>query len=44
MLLPKLSSVYIPYIKSAASRAYLAKVPFLASFGPDTKAEMGVII
>ena len=35
MLLPKSGYVYIPYIKSVAPRVCLAKVPFLASFGPD---------
>ena len=44
MLLPKSSCVYIPYIKSAAPRVCLAKVPFLASFGPDTKTEVDVVI
>ena len=44
MLLPKSSCVYIPYIKSVAPRVCLAKVLFLASFGPDMKTEVGVVI
>ena len=44
MLLPKSSCAYIPYIKSVALRVYLAKVPFWASFGPDMKVEVGVVI
>ena len=43
MLLSKSSCVYI-YIKFVAPRVYLAKVPFLASFGTDTKAEVVVVI
>ena len=30
--------------KSVTPRVCLAKVPFLASFGPDMKTEMGVVI
>ena len=44
MLLPKSSCVYIPYIKSVTQRFCLAKVTFLASFGPDMKTEVGVVI
>ena len=44
MLLPKSSCVYIPYIKSVALKVCLAKVPFLASFWPDMKTEVGVVI
>ena len=43
MFLPKSSCVYIPYVKSVAPRVCLAKVPFLASFGPDMKTEVGVV-
>ena len=41
MLLPKSSCIYIPYIKSIALRVCLAKVPFLSSFGLDTKSGCG---
>ena len=44
MLLPKSSCVYIPYIKSVAPWVCLAEVPFLASFGPNMKTEVGVVI
>ena len=44
MFLPKSSCVYTPHIKSVTPRVCLAKVPFLASFGPDRKKEMGVVI
>ena len=44
MLIPKSSYVYIPYIKSVVSRVCLAKVPFLASFGPDMKTEVGMVL
>ena len=44
MLLPKSSCVCIPCIKSIAPMVCLANVPFLAFFGPDMKAEMGVVI
>ena len=44
MLLPKSSCAYLPYIKSVTPWVHLAKVPFLASFGPDTKTEVGVAI
>ena len=43
ILLPKSSCVCIPCLKSVAPRACLAKVPFLAFFGPDIKIEMGVV-
>ena len=44
MLLPKLICVCIPCFKSVAPRVCLAKVPFLAFFGPDMNTEMGVVI
>ena len=44
MFLPKSSCVYILYVKSVAPSVCLAKVPFWASFGPDMKTEMGVVI
>ena len=44
MLLSKSSCACIPHIKSVAPRVCLAKVPFLAIFGPDMKTEMGVVI
>ena len=44
MFLPMSSCVYVPYIKSVTPRVCLAKVPFLASFGPDMKTEMGGVI
>ena len=37
-------TVYIPYTKSVIPRVCLVKVPFLASFGPDMKTEVGVVI
>ena len=44
MLLPKSGGVCIPYIKPVAPRICLTKVPCLASFGPDMKTEVGVVI
>ena len=44
MLLSKSSCVCIPCFKSVAPKVHLAKVPFLALFGPDMKTEMGMII
>ena len=44
MLLTKSSYVYIPYIKSGVINVCLAKVPFLASFGPDVKTEVSMVI
>ena len=44
MLPPKASCVCIPCFKSVNPRVCLAKVPFLAYFGPDMKIEMGVVI
>ena len=44
MLLTKFSCVCIQCIKFVAPRVCLVKVPFLASFGPDTKTEVGVVI
>ena len=44
MLLPKSSCVCIPCIKSVAPRVCMAKVPFLAFFGPNMNTEMGVVI
>ena len=40
---PKVKLCSIPCIKSVALRVCLAKVPFLAFFGPDMKTEMGVV-
>ena len=46
MLLPKPNSVCIPCLcfKSVAPRVSLAKVSFLAFFGPDMKTEIDVVI
>ena len=44
MLLPKSSCVCIQCIKCVTPWVCLAKVSFLAFFGPDMKTEMGVII
>ena len=44
MSLPKSSCICIPYIKSVAPKVCLAKVPFLAFFGPNMKTEMDVVI
>ena len=44
MLLPNSSCACIACFNSAAPRVCLTKVPFLASFGPDMNAEMGVVI
>ena len=44
MLLRKSICVCIPCFKSVSPRVCMAKVPFLAFFGPDMNIEMGVII
>ena len=43
MLFPKSNCVYIPYIKSVTPKVCLAKL-FLASFGPEMKTVVGVVI
>ena len=44
ILLPESSYLCIPYFRSVAPRVCLAKVPFLAFFGPDTNIGRGVAI
>ena len=41
---PKIKLCIHTIVKSVAPRVCAAKVPFLASFGPDIKIEVGVII
>ena len=43
-LLRKSIYVCIPCFKSVSPRVCMAKVPFLASFGPDMNIEMDMII
>ena len=44
MSLPKLSCVCILCFKSVTPRILLAKLPFLAFFGPDMNTEIGEVI
>ena len=43
MLLPRSICVCIPCFKSVVPKVCMARVPFLAFFGPDIDTKMGVV-